>query len=84
MPEMPDPDRRWIKVGEDPLRFEYGRENETPGAPPIKDQLAFVEEEKHSSYFHWETYRSHEKGAKPSREEAQEAAVEALREQGRV
>ena len=53
-----------------------------PGAPPIEDQLAFVEEEKHSSYFHWETYTSHEKGAKPSREEAQEAAVEALEQEG--
>lgn len=82
MSEESDSDRRWIKAGEDPLRFEYGRENETPEAPRVKDQLAFVEEEKHSSYFHWETYTSHEKGAKPSREEAQEAAVEALRKGG--
>ncbi len=81
MPDESDSDRSWIKAGDDPLRFEYGRESETPGAPPIIDQLAFVEEEKHSSYFHWETYTSHEKGAKPSREEAQTAAVEAL-EQG--
>jgi hypothetical protein len=50
--------------------------------PAIRDQLAFVEEEKHSSYFHWETYTSHEKGAKPSREEAQTAAIEALRQEG--
>ena len=82
MPETPDADRRWIKAGEDPLRFEYGRENETPGAPPITDQLAFVEEERHSSYFHWETYTSHEKGAKPSKKEAQTAAMEALEQAG--
>ena len=82
MPEDHDSHPRWIKAGENPLRFEYGRENETPGAPAIKDQLAFVEEEKHSSYFHWETYTSHEKGAKPSREEAQTAAIEALRQEG--
>lgn len=82
MPEKSDTDRHWIKAGEDPLRFEYGREDETPGLPTIKDQLAFVEEEKHSSYFHWETYTSHEKGAKPSREEAQKAAVEVLSEEG--
>jgi len=81
MPENPDCDRRWIKAGEDPLRYEYGRENETAGAPSIKDQLAFVEEEKHSTYFHWETYTSHEKGAKPSLGEAQEAAVLALQEE---
>lgn len=82
MSEKPESDRRWVKVGEDPLRFEYGRENDTPGAPSIKDQLAYVEEEKHSPYFRWETYTSHEKGAKPSREEAQTAAVEALSEEG--
>lgn len=75
-------ERRWIKAGDDPLRFEYGRENSSPGAPSISDQLAYVEEEKHSSYFHWETYTAHEKGAKPSREEAQEAALQALRDEG--
>jgi hypothetical protein len=39
-------------------------------------------EEKHSSYFQWETYISHKKGAKPSRKEAQEAAIETLKEEG--
>ena len=82
MPENAESDRRWIKAGEDPLRYEYGRGNDNPGAPPIKDQLAYVEEEKHSSYFHWETYTSHDKGAKPSREEAQAAALQALRQEG--
>ena len=72
--------RKWIKVGPDPLRYEYGRENENPVGPPIKDQLAYVEEEKYSNYFRWETYRSHEKGAKPSLEEAKEAAIRTLRE----
>lgn len=75
-------ERRWIKAGEDPLRFEYGRENSNPGAPSVKDQLAYVEEEKHSPYFYWETYTSHDKGAKPSREEAQAAALQALRQEG--
>lgn len=45
-------ERCWIKAGEDPLRFEYGRENSNPGAPSVKDQLAYVEEEEHSPYFH--------------------------------
>ena len=71
--------RRWIKTGEDPLRYEYGRENDRPGTPAVTDQLAYVEEEKHSSYFHWETYTTHEKGAAPSREEAQRKALQALR-----
>jgi len=75
MPEDFDADRRWTKAGEDPLRFEYGRENETPGAPRTKEQLAFVEEEKHSSYFHWETYTSHEKGAKPGQVQAGQHSV---------
>jgi hypothetical protein len=74
-------DRSWIKVGEDPYRFEYGRENPNPNGPPIIDQLAYVEEEKHSPYFHWETYTDHEKGAAPSREEAQASALDALREE---
>jgi len=77
-------EREWIKVGDDPLRYEYGRENKNPIGPAIKDQLAYVKEEKYSSYFHWETYRSHEKGAKPSRKEAQEAAVQTLKKNGHV
>jgi hypothetical protein len=83
---MPDTvsGRCWIKVGEDPLRYEYGRKNDSPGAPTIQDQLAYVEEEKCSSYFHWETYRSHKKGARPSREEAQAAATEVLKEEGHI
>ena len=76
--------RRWIKVGDDPLRYEYGRENKTLAAPAIQDQLAYVEEEKHSSYFHWETYTTHEKGAEPTRKKAQAAAIEALREERRA
>ncbi|PQJ36822.1 hypothetical protein BSZ35_00260 [Salinibacter sp. 10B] len=84
MPENEGSDlRTWIKVGDDPLRYEYGRENPGPNGPLVKDQLAYVEEEKHSSYFHWETYTRHDKGAKPSREEAQAAAVEALRKERR-
>lgn len=79
--EPSDTDRSWIKAGEDPLRYEYGRENDNSNAPPIKDQLAYVEEEEHSPYFHWETYTSHDKGAKPSREEAQVAALQALRQE---
>ena len=74
-------DRSWIKVGNDPHRFEYGRENPNPSGPSIIDQLAYVEEEKHSSYFHWETYTDHEKGAAPSREEAQALALDALGEE---
>ena len=84
MTDTAEPARRWIKVGDDPLRFEYGRENENPNSPPIKDQLAFVEEERHSDYFHWETYTSHEKGAEPSVKRAQEAAIEVLRREGVV
>jgi hypothetical protein len=75
-------EREWIKVGPDPLRYEYGRKNENPLTPAIKDQLAFVEEEQYSSYFHWETYTGHDKGSEPSLEEAQEAAIEALRNEG--
>lgn len=71
-------EREWIKVGDDPLRYEYGSRNDAPGSSTITDQLAYVEEEKYSSYFHWETYTDHEKGAEPSREEAQEAALQAL------
>lgn len=82
MTETPEASRRWIKVGEDPLRFEYGRENENPGTPPVKDQLADVEEEKHSSYFRWETYTSHEEGAAPSKREAQDKALRALEKEG--
>jgi len=78
------PQREWIKAGEDPPRYEYGRRNDDPGSPSITDQMAYVEEEKHSSYFHWETYGSHEKGAKPSRKEAQQAAIETLRNEERL
>lgn len=76
------PDRKWIKVGPDPLRYEYGRENKNPFSPPIKDQLAFVEEEQYSTHFRWETYTGHDKGSEPSLEEAQEAAISTLREEG--
>jgi hypothetical protein len=75
-------ERKWVKVGDDPLRYEFGRENETPFSPSVSDQLAYVEEEKYSSYFHWETYKSHEKGAKPSLQEAQEAAIATLESNG--
>lgn len=82
--ETTSPNRRWIKVGDDPLRYEYGLENDHPEAPPVKDQLAYVEEEKRSSYFHWETYTTHENGAAPSRREAQERALRVLNEEGAV
>ena len=75
-------DRIWIKAGDDPLRYEYGRENDSPTGPPIKDQLAYVEEER-SGYFKWETYTDpHEKGAAPSRLEAQKKAMEKLKRKG--
>ena len=77
-------DRSWIKVGDDPYRFEYGRENSDPTGPAIVDQLAYVEEER-SGYFRWETYTNpHEKGAKPDRMQAQEKALEVLREKGQI
>lgn len=75
-------DRKWIKAGPDPLRYEYGRENKNPFSPSIKDQLAFVEEEKHSTNFYWETYTGHDQGSEPSLEEAKEAAIKTLREEG--
>jgi len=76
--------RTWIKVGDDPYRYEYGRENSDPFGPPITDQLAYVEQED-SGYFRWETYTSpHEKGAKPDRMQAQEKALRVLREKGRI
>jgi hypothetical protein len=79
---MTEPSRSWIKAGEDPLRYEYGRENPNPLIPPIKDQLAYVERER-GGYFKWETYTNpHEEGASPSRKEAQEQAEEVLRRQG--
>lgn len=71
--------RSWLKVGSAPLRYEFGRENPDSSGPPIIDQIAYVEEEKHSSYFRWETYTNHDKGAEPSRKEAQEADIRALR-----
>ena len=74
-------ERTWIKVGEDPLRYEYGRKG-GPQGPEVVDQLAYVEEESRSAYFRWETYGEHASGAEPSREEAQEAAVEALIDEG--
>lgn len=43
-------ERTWIKVGEDPLRYEYGREG-GPQGPEVVDQLAYVEEESRSAYF---------------------------------
>jgi hypothetical protein len=76
--------REWIKAGSDPLRYEYGRPGQNPSSPAVVGQIAFVEEEKRSSYFHWETYQSHKKGARPSLEEAQEAAIEALKEEGQL
>ena len=77
-------DRSWIKVGENPFRFEYGRKNDSPRGPRMRDQLAYVEEER-SGYFRWETYTDpHEKGAKPDREQAQEKALEVLREKGQI
>ena len=82
--ERPARRREWIKAGSDPLRFEYGRPGQNPSSPAVVVQIAFVEEEKRSSYFHWETYQSHKKGACPSREEAQEAAIEALKEEGQL
>ena len=60
------------------------RENDRPTGPPIKDQLAHVEEER-SGYFKWETYTDpHEKGAAPSREEAQNEAIKRLKTKGRL
>ncbi|MFB6274474.1 MAG: hypothetical protein ABEL51_16440 [Salinibacter sp.] len=82
--ETSSSDRKWIKVGDDPLRYEYGRENDHPEAPAVEGQLAYVEEEKRSSYFHWETYTTHENGAAPSRREAQDRALRVLKEEGAV
>lgn len=77
-------DRSWIKVGDDPYRFEYGKENDSPRGPHVKDQLAYVEEER-SGYFRWETYTDpHETGAKPDRVQAQEKAEDVLREKGLI
>ena len=77
-----DTERTWIKVGPDPLRYEYGRENPDPTGAPITDQLAYVEEER-SSYFHWETYTDlNHKGAAPDRKKAQAKAEAALRRAG--
>lgn len=77
-------DRSWIKAGDDPYRYEYGRGNPNPLGAPIKDQLAYVEQER-SGYFRWETYTDpHEKGAAPDRMQAQEKALETLREKGLV
>lgn len=77
------PERTWIKVGEDPYRYEDGRENPDPAGPLVTDQLAYVEEEKHSPYFRWETYTDpHEEGAAPDVEAAQEKALEALQKHG--
>lgn len=76
------PEREWIKVGPDPLRYEYGRKNENPFSPSIQDQLAFVEEEKFSSRFRWETYTDHDSGSEPGLEEAQQAAIETLKTEG--
>lgn len=77
-------DREWIKVGPDPLRYEFGHRNDNPFSPAIKDQLAYVEEEKYSAYFRWETYTEHDKGSEPTVEEAQEAAIQALEEEGSI
>jgi hypothetical protein len=75
-------ERRWIKVGDDPLRYEYGRESDNPFLPKVKDQLAFVEEEKYSSQFHWETYTDpHKKGTAPDVDRAQKEAQEVLQKQ---
>ena len=74
--------RRWIKVGPDPLRFEYGRENPDPSGPPITHQLAYVEQER-SGHFTWETYTDpHQKGSEPDRMKAQKRAIDALDEMG--
>ena len=60
-------ERIWIKVGEDPIRYEYDREG-GPRGPAVVDQLAYVEEEPHSAYFRWETYGEHASGTEPNRE----------------
>jgi hypothetical protein len=79
-----DAPRTWIKVGDDPLRYEYGRENSDSMGPPITGQLAYVERER-SGYFKWETYTDpHEEGAEPSRTEAQERALKELEQKGRL
>ena len=85
MPDTPKTESRtWIKAGPDPLRYEYGRENPSPSGPPIKDQLAYVEQER-SGHFRWETYTDpHFKGSAPDRERAQAKALDVLKEAGRV
>jgi hypothetical protein len=76
--------RFWIKVGDDPYRFEYGHRNDSPRGARVEDALAYVEEER-SGYFRWEAYTDpHEKGAKPDRMQAQEKALEVLREKGQI
>jgi hypothetical protein len=82
--ETENDDREWIKVGDAPLRYEYGRKNENAFSPSVQDQLAYVEEEKYSSYFQWETYTGHDKGSEPSLEEAQKTAIETLEEEGSI
>jgi hypothetical protein len=74
--------RAWIRVGPDPLRYEYGRRNPSPDGPPIMDALAYVQQEP-SGYVRWETYTApHVTGAEPSRTAAQDAALAALRKLG--
>ena len=77
---MSGKERAWIKVGSDPRRWEYGRENDSPFGPQMKDVLAYVEQER-SGWFKWETYTDpHKIGAKPDRMQAQESAIEVLRD----
>ncbi|MBB4089595.1 hypothetical protein [Salinibacter ruber] len=77
-------DREGIKFGDAPLRYEYGRENENIFSPSVKDQLAYVEEEKYSSYFQLKTCTGHDKGSEPSLKEAQETAIGTLRDEGSI
>jgi hypothetical protein len=75
-------ERQWIRVGPDPLRYEYGRENPNPTGPPVKDQLAYVERER-AGYFRWETYTDpHYTGSEPDRRRAQVKALGKLEDIG--
>jgi hypothetical protein len=79
---MPENTRTWIKVGPNPLRYEYGRENPDAGGAPIIDALAYVEQDR-TGRFAWETYTDpHIKGTAPDREQAQAAALDALEDAG--
>ena len=70
--------RKWIEVGTDPLRYEYGRGGAVHGRPA--DVLAYVEQEP-SGYFRWAVYRgTNDPKAAPDLDTAQERALATLRE----